>query len=86
MGEAGAEGILPLKRMGDGGLGVMSSGNTTVNIINQSGASIETKETQNEGGDKVIEVLITSSVKKGIASGTYDKQFSDTYGLRRKGN
>ena len=85
MGEAGAEGILPLKRLPGGALGVQSSGNTVVNIINQSGANIEQREKVAENGDKTLEILITSAVKSGISSGKFDKQFESTYGMRRKG-
>lgn len=46
MGEAGAEAVMPLKRMSNGKLGVESSGNgQVVNIYNYSGASVETRKT-----------------------------------------
>lgn len=89
MGERGSEAILPLRRGSDGSLGVEASGassNVVVNIINQNNSEVETRETTNADGQKMIDVLITTRVKEGIARGDFDRTFNSAYGLRRKGN
>jgi uncharacterized protein YecT (DUF1311 family) len=88
-GEAGAEGILPLKRGADGKLGVtasgMSGGGTVVNIFNQGNDQVETNTRQDANGASVIDVYIKKAVAEGIASGQFDKAMGTTYGLRRNG-
>jgi phage-related minor tail protein len=85
MGESGPEAIMPLTRRG-GKLGVEgSSAPVYVNIINNSGNDVETKETTGSGGERQLEVIINSAVKKGIASGSYDRAFGESYGLNRRG-
>ncbi len=87
MGEAGPEAIMPLKRGSDGSLGVQTSTSPViVNIINNSGAQVEQKETTASDGSKQIEVLIHGKVKEGIASGMYDKTFGQAYGMKRRGS
>ncbi len=88
MGEAGPEAIMPLTRGADGKLGVKASGGSskvTVNVINQSGGQVETKEREGANGEREIEVLILGTVERGITSGRLDKSMSSTYGVRRKG-
>jgi lambda family phage tail tape measure protein len=89
MGEAGPEAILPLRRDSGGNLGVMGAGgggsNVQINIINNSGAEVTTSERKNGENERVIDVLIVAKVKEGLANGSFDKQFSSQYGLRRKG-
>lgn len=88
MGEAGPEAILPLRRTSSGDLGVKAESapaNVFVNIINQSGNAVEQRESTNANGDRVIEILVLSTVKEGIASGAFDRQFSQTFGLSRRG-
>lgn len=89
MGEAGPEAILPLKRSSGGELGVRvdksSAPTVTVNVINQSGNEVQQRETTNSKGDKVLEVLILGTVKKGFADGAFDKQLNQQYNIRRKG-
>jgi hypothetical protein len=88
-GEAGAEGILPLKRGPDGKLGVtangMGGGGTVVNIFNQGNDQVETNTRQDANGASVIDVYIKKAVAEGIASGQFDKAMGTTYGLRRNG-
>ena len=87
MGEAGTEAIIPLQRAGNGDLGVAASlSPVTVNIINQSGSSVEQRESTGPNGDKTIDILISSKVQDGIITGKYDKAFKQTYGLNRKGS
>jgi len=65
MGEAGPEAIMPLTRGPDGKLGVAGGGaNVNVNIINQAGADVETKQ---NGPD--IDVIIRRAVTSDIANG-----------------
>lgn len=86
-GEAGPEAILPLKRDNQGNLGVKATpSNVTVNVINNSGAQTEQRETTGPNGDRVIDIVIVNKVKEGLASGAFDKQFAQQYGLRRKGS
>ncbi len=91
MGEAGAEGIFPLKRMGNGELGVQATGsgsNVTVNII---GAPSQPKvtETQDASGNKSIDVIfehIKSEMARDIRkNGTLAQTMQDQYGLSRFG-
>lgn len=86
MGEAGPEAIMPLTRMSDGSLGVASGGSgVTVNIVNQSGSEVQQSESTGPNGERIIDVLIVAKVKEGIASGQFDKTFSQSFGLRRRG-
>ena len=92
MGEAGPEAILPLKRGPGGYLGVRSEGGggVTVNVINQAGAQVETKERTDESGMPVIDVLLTQLDRR-MAAGirSVDSQsgqaMQTTFGLRRRG-
>jgi tape measure domain-containing protein len=89
MGEAGPEAILPLRRDASGKLGVSASAQQNpviVNIVNNSSAEVTQRETTGANGSKVLEVMINSKVKEGIASGAFDKSMQAAYGLRRKGN
>ena len=92
MGEAGPEAILPLKRGPGGYLGVRSEGGggVTVNVINQSGAHVETRERTDESGMPVIDVLLTQLDRRmaaGIRSGNSQsgQAMQTTFGLRRRG-
>lgn len=60
-GEASQEGVLPLKRMKNGNLGVSASGGggeTNITIINNTGEETETKRRENANGGEDIEVII----------------------------
>lgn len=56
MGEAGAEAVMPLKRMSNGKLGVeaQGAGGQVVNIYNYSGASVETRKRDDNSLDVFI--------------------------------
>lgn len=87
MGERGPEAILPLKRGSGGDLGVAASITpVNINIINQSGSEIQQTEKTGPSGEKTIEILITSKVREGIASGRFDRAMKTSYGLNRKGS
>lgn len=86
MGEAGPEAILPLSRGRNGDLGVQANVTpVTVNIVNNTGANVEQRETVGPDGGRVLDVIISRKVNDGIASGTFDKVFASSYGLRRRG-
>ncbi|MCK9437301.1 MAG: hypothetical protein M0Q12_08855, partial [Synergistaceae bacterium] len=65
MGEAGAEAIMPLTRIG-GELGVKSTGGggMIVNIYNSTGDSVETKEGMTTDGSPTLDVMIDQAVAK----------------------
>lgn len=71
MGEAGPEGILPLRRGKDGKLGVTTDGagsNVTVNVINNSSNSkAEAQQITDSRGNKSIEVIISDMVAAEIS-------------------
>jgi lambda family phage tail tape measure protein len=86
MGEAGPEAIVPLRRTASGDLGVQATSPiVNVNVINNAGVEVETRETTNTDGQRAIEVLIVGKVKEAISQGSFDRQFSTQYGLRRRG-
>lgn len=87
MGEAGTEAILPLKRTSGGALGVAASTNpVTVNIINQSGSSVQQTESTGPNGEKTIDIMIANRVRDGILTGRFDTAMKGAYGLNRKGS
>ena len=87
MGEAGTEAILPLSRGSGGDLGVKASVTPTiVNIYNQTGSEVETRESTGPNGERTLDILIQSKVKEGFASGAYDKTMRQAFGLTRKGS
>ena len=62
MGEAGPEGVLPLKRGRDGKLGVISNGGGSMNIVvnvDASGSSVE----GDEQGGRELGRLISSAIQ-----------------------
>lgn len=91
MGEAGPEGIFPLKRGPDGKLGVSAAGagsGVTVNVINNSGAQATTQQRSDGRGNKIIDVLIEQT-KNAIAgdissgNGAIPAAMAGSYGLKR---
>ena len=85
-GEAGPEAVLPLGRNSQGDLGIKASVSPVViNISNSSSAEITTSESTGADGSRTIEVMIQENVKSGLASGAFDKQFKQVFGLNRKG-
>jgi lambda family phage tail tape measure protein len=87
MGEAGPEAILPLQRSRSGDLGVQASVTpVTVNVINQAGNEVTTQERTGTDGARILDILIQNKVKEGISSGSFDKTFQQSFGLRRRGS
>jgi len=88
MGEAGAEAIMPLTRTSNGDLGIKAiggGGGTTVNVYNQSGADTEVQQNTDSNGNDIIDIMIKSTVEKGLGNGTFDKALGLNFGLNRKG-
>jgi phage-related minor tail protein len=72
-GEAGPEGILPLRRDSKGNLGVIAAnsnkgggGNVVVNVINNTNTKATTTERTDSNGGKTIEVMIDEMVAKKV--------------------
>lgn len=74
MGEAGAEAVMPLRRMSNGRLGVEAENSKTVqvNIYNQSGANVETRQRSDGSMDifikRVNEALSNERTSAGFRS------------------
>lgn len=75
MGEAGAEAVMPLRRMSNGRLGVEASGNgeggnaVQVNIYNQSGANVETRKRDDGSMDIIIKKVNEALMNERTSSG-----------------
>ena len=82
MGEAGPEAIMPLRRSGDGKLGVGASP-VNIEIINQAGVEVSASSTDNEDGSRNIQVMIVKQMKDAFGNGTMDKTMRSAYGLNR---
>jgi len=86
MGEAGPEAILPLSRGSGGKLGVRAETSPVViNIVNNTDSQITQTETTGPNGEKQIQLLIQSTVREGLASGTFDKAMKTSFNLNRRG-
>jgi hypothetical protein len=79
VGEAGPEAIIPLSQLASMGLG---GGGVEIRIIDQraKGGDIETKESKTDNNRRLIEVLITDTMKGAYASGQMDRLMSDNHG------
>lgn len=87
MGEAGAEAILPLRRDSQGDLGVKATpSNVNINIINNANnTEVETREIEDQFGNKQLDFIITQTVAQGFAEGTFDRSLRNNFGLSRRG-
>jgi len=91
MGEAGPEAIMPLTRGADGSLGVsasgIGSGDVQVNIpvTVYSDEPVEVHDTEDENGQRKIEILVGSMINQHIAVGKADKALKSRYGLKVQG-
>ena len=82
LGEAGPEAIMPLKRGGDGKLGV-SAAPVNVNVINNAGAQVSVEQ---DGNDiNVIVDRVRNALTRDIRSGgnVFAGALQGTYGLNR---
>ena len=85
MGEAGPEAIMPLKRDGNGNLGVRSEpSNVNVVVNNHSGQPAETRETVDSRGNRTIEVLVGDMVAQQLTTknSSVQQSLAGTYGTR----
>lgn len=88
--EAGPEAVMPLTRMGNGKLGVQSSGGAgDVNIVVNNNGSSAQATAQDRGtdgfGTRQIEIMITDIVAKGMATGRLDTAMQSAFNIRRAG-
>lgn len=89
MGEQGSEAVLPLKRDGQGNLGVSGSGSDETKVIVQNidqrknGAPLETQTSRGQDGQLMIRTFIRDEVKRSLADGSMDKDMGRNYGLNR---
>lgn len=87
MGEAGPEAIVPLRRLPNGDLGVQSHGSgaaaPVVNIINNTGASVETRQSQRGGGVE-LDVIVGNIMDKNISEGRHDDALGGRYQMNRR--
>lgn len=71
-GEAGPEAIMPLTTMSNGRLGVAATGvgggDVQINIINSTGEKVSTRQSNNTGGGKTIDVMIGDVVAKQMST------------------
>ncbi len=90
MGEAGAEGIFPLKRGKDGKLGVSAEGvgGVTINVINNTDATAKTERRSDGKGGSIIDIFIerargaiASDIMRG--NGSVPAAMESVYGLSR---
>jgi phage-related minor tail protein len=91
MGEAGPEAVMPLRRLGNGNLGVEASGlegpQVTVNIYNNSGEPVSQEEKTDQNGNRQIDIMIGEIVGGQISSGRHDAAIESRFeGLRRRGH
>jgi tape measure domain-containing protein len=89
MGEAGPEAIIPLKRMPNGDLGVEGGAgggtNVVVNIINNSGAEVQKRESADGDGNRQIDVIIGQLINQHLSSGKADRALAGRYDVRTRG-
>lgn len=86
-GEKGWEAIMPLRRMGNGNLGVEAAASSpvNVNIYNYSSEPVKQRERRGPGGERQIDVIVGSIMQKKFADGSMDKSLTANYGLGRRG-
>lgn len=91
MGEAGPEAIMPLTRGADGSLGVSATGigggdvQVNIPVTVYSDEPVEVHDTEDENGQRKIEILVGSMINQHIAGGKADKALKSRYGLKVQG-
>lgn len=91
MGEAGPEAIMPLTRGADGSLGVSASGigggdvQVNIPVTVYSDEPVEVHDTEDENGQRKIEILVGAMINNHIADGKADVALKSRYGLRVQG-
>ncbi len=90
-GEAGAEGILPLRRTRSGDLGVLSSGGSapitiTVNNFDSPNTEVDVEQSTNADGGREILVSVKQAIVQDIkGNGEVSQAIGTGFGLRRTG-
>ncbi len=93
-GEAGPEGIVPLRRASNGRLGVdasgMGGGDVYVNIVNTTDSTVTAKKSKGPGGQMQVDVIVEAvegkmSGRLSRGQGSLGRTMEGTYGLQRKG-
>ena len=77
--------IVPNHLIGGYANGLNIPGGTTVNIINNAGASVSSEEGMDANGAKMIVVTIEKAVASAIAKGKMDGPMRSRYGARYVG-
>ena len=91
MGEAGPEAIMPLTRGADGSLGVSASGigagdvQVNIPVTVYSDEPVEVHDTEDENGQRKIEILVGAMINQHIAGGKADRALKSRYGLKVQG-
>jgi len=91
MGEAGPEAIMPLTRGADGSLGVSASGigggdiQVNIPVTVYSDEPVEVHDTEDENGQRKIEILVGSMINQHTAGGKADRALKSRYGLKVQG-
>lgn len=94
MGEAGPEAVMPLKRLGDGKLGVHAEigpatrdAGVTVNVYDnrtaRDSSPVAVSERRGGDGSRQIDVLIEDKIDAALAGGRFDPAMKSRYGARQ---
>jgi len=95
MGEAGPEAVMPLKRLGNGKLGVSAeiatrsapSAGTTINIYDnrssRDSSPVSVSERRGSDGAREIDILIEDKIEAALAGGRFDPAMKSRYGARQ---
>jgi tape measure domain-containing protein len=93
MGEAGTEGIFPLKRGPNGKLGVAAyggGGGGDVQVVvndmrtNKDSASIETSSGTDSNGMRRIQILVRDEIQRSMRAGEFDRTMQTNFGSQRQ--
>jgi hypothetical protein len=82
-GEAGPEGVVPLRRGASGDLGVAASP-VNIEVNNYTDTSVQTSSRDNVDMSKTITVEIRRQVKQALTDGSMDRTMRSAYGLSRQ--
>lgn len=90
MGEAGPEAIMPLTRGADGALGIRADGmgggvEVNIPVTVYSDEPVEVHDTEDDSGQRKIEILVGSMINQHIAGGMADRAMKSRYGLKVQG-
>lgn len=63
----------------------IGGGDVTVNVINNNGSQVETRQRQKAGGGLELDVLVENAVRSGFDKGRFDGTLSRNFNLKRNG-